>query len=254
MSLTCVQKILSSFLAIGALSISVSAEAAKKPAPKQTESAFAAPVSGVVSVSDYELNTFVFNEAVKMVHFPGGVSASKPIYMANNTQVMLQFPKSKQPIQMVVELASGSTSIVRVMPSPIPGVVHTASQAAIKPLTIKGKKGTSTVMQSSDPRSVDVDILKSVVVNGEPSSEFEPLPLPRPIAFDKFSVVPLGAWSDGSSKRIFSFSIVASPGQTAVVAPPMFYREGISAIVLDNEVVDANNSPNLLVIEDFQDE
>jgi hypothetical protein len=50
------------------------------------------------------------------------------------------------------------------------------------------------------------------------------------------------------------FSLVSVPGQTAVVAPPQFYREGITAVMIDGDVVDSNSSPNLYVVEELHDE
>lgn len=266
MSLTCVQKILNGLI-LASLVASPSAFAAKKvdsTKPTPSETVFEAPAAGVIQVSDYELNTFVFPEPVKNIHVAAGAPVNKPIYMANSTQVAIQFgkktDKSIPSIQILFELESQATITLRVNPDHVPGILYTASpKASIKSTAtisaLKGKNGAiSNIPRSLDPRSEDVDLLKSTIVSGEPPESFEPIPLPKPTSFDKFSVVPLNAWSNGAGKRIHSFSIVAAPGQTAVVAPTMFYREGISSIVLDGEVVDATNSPILFVVEDVLNE
>jgi hypothetical protein len=46
------------------------------------------------------------------------------------------------------------------------------------------------------------------------------------------------------------FSLVAAPGETAVVAAPQFYRPGITAVAVDGDVVDVATSPTLYVIEE----
>lgn len=259
MSLTCVQKILNTVL-IAAVSscLCVSANAAPKKAEESKSVIFEAPAQGVIQVSDYDLNTFVFPDSIKAIHFPDGIAASKPIYMANNTQAAIQFgkiDKDKKYVQMIVELVNGNTSMLKVLPAAVPGIWYTVTnKEAIKPsVALKGRNSAMPQVSKADPRGDDVELLKLTIIGGEPPEPFEALPLPKPTAFDKFSVVPLNAWSNGSDKRIHSFSIVAAPGQTAVIAPTMFYREGISAIVLDGETVDDNNSPILYVVEEIVD-
>jgi hypothetical protein len=46
------------------------------------------------------------------------------------------------------------------------------------------------------------------------------------------------------------FSLAAAPGQTAVVSPRQFYRPGVLAVTLDSDVVDANTSPSLYIVEE----
>jgi hypothetical protein len=38
------------------------------------------------------------------------------------------------------------------------------------------------------------------------------------------------------------------------VANPQFYRPGITAVLLDGDVVDARNSPQLFIVEELNDE
>ncbi len=234
---------------VGALSPAAYAQSKK--------TAIEAPVSGAVTVSDYEFNTFVFNDAIKRIFFPAGSPVvGKPVYLAENTQVMLQFTKGHtKPIQMVAELEGGEVVTMRVAPRAVAGVTHAVNGAKVKSAAKRAAAATTAEgAQAAAPRGEDIELLKQMIARNEPPSGFDPIKLPRPTRFDKFSVVPLAGWSDGSTKRILVFSLVAVPGQTAVVAPPQFYRPGISAVMLDGDVVDGQNSPQLFVVEELNDE
>lgn len=226
------------------------APAKSKKAPVELE----APVPGAVTVSDFEFNTFVFPDAVKRILFPAGSPVvGKPIYLAENTQVMLQFAKGQdKPVQLVAELEGGQTVTMRVVPKPVPGVTHSVNGAAMRGAPVR--KPTGSAAAAAAPRGDDIELLKAVVTNNEPPPGFDAISLPAPTRFDKFSVIPLSGWADGSGKRILVFSLVAAPGQTAVVTPPQFYRPGITAVMVDGDVVDAENSPMLFVIEEMNDE
>ena len=239
--------------ATGALFSAGPVQAASKKVEKSTE--IEAPVPGAVTVSDYEFNTFVFPAAIKRVFFPTGAPVTgKPIYLADNTQVMLQFAKGgDKPVQMVAELVNDSVVTLRVVPRSIPGVVHAVNGARVKPVTGAPKVAASEAKASVSPHGADIELLKVLMTQHEPPANFEQVKLPNPVKFDKFSVVPLASWSDGASKRIHIFSLVAVPGQTAVVAAPQFYRDGITAVMLDGDVVDDTNSPQLFVVEELND-
>lgn len=226
--------------------------AAKKPTKSQE---LEAPIAGAVTVSDYEFNTFVFPIPVKRVFFPSDAPVSgKPIYLAENTQVMLQFKKgSGNPVQMVAELENSSVVTVRVVPRAVPGVVHSVNGARIK-VSPAARKEASAGRTTGAPRSEDLELLKYLMTNHEAPAGFDPVKLPSTVRFDKFSVVPLASWSNGADKRIHIFSLAAVPGQTAVVAPPQFYRDGITAVMLDGDVVDDNTTAQLFIVEELNDE
>jgi hypothetical protein len=155
---------------------------------------------------------------------------------------------------MVAELENGQVVTLRFVPRPIPGVTHTVNGARIKTAAPPRINTTPIQPQEHSPRTEDVELLKFLVSNGEPPGGFEPIALPGPTRFDKFSVVPLTGWFNGANKRIMVFSLVAVPGQTAVVAPNQFYRPGITAVMLDGDVVDEQHSPQLFVVEELNDE
>ncbi len=224
---------------------------------KPTGQVLEAPVPGAVTVSDYELNTFVFPSAIRKIYFPAGSPVlGNPIYLSDNQQVMLQFSKGDdKPVQMVAELADGQVVQLRVVPRAVPGVVHSVNGARVQR---RAPAATNDAMVASGqaqvaPRGEDIEVLKLLVSTREAPPGFESVALPGLTRFDKFSVVPLAAWSDGL-KRLMVFSLVSVPGQTAVVAPPQFYRQGITAVMLDGDVVDDANSPQLFVVEELNDE
>lgn len=243
------------FLSAAVLASPFAAVAAKaKPAKAVAAAEVEAPVSNAVTVSDYEFNTFIFPDVVKRLLFPAGSPVvGKPIYLADNTQVMLQFSKGQdKPVQLVAELESGQTVSVRVLPRPIPGISHNVNGGRVR-ASAATRRPTGDAATTGSPQSADIEVLKGLVASNEPPSGYDTVRLPAPTRFDKFSVVPLAGWTNGA-KRLLVFSLVAVPGQTAVVAPPQFYRPGITAVMLDGDVVDAENSPQLFVIEDWQDE
>lgn len=239
-----------------ALLVSVPVHAASKKAVKAA--AIEEPMAGVVTVSDYEFNTFVYPDAIKKVLFPAGSPVvGRPVYLAENTQVMLQFAKgTAKPVQMVTELENGQIVSLRVLPRAIPGITHAVNGARVKTAGAAPAKRSMTAegQQSVSPRGEDIELLKKLVTSGDAPQGYDPVRLPRPTRFDKFTVVPLAGWTDGSNKRVLVFSLVAAQGQTAVVSSQQFYRPGITAVMLDGDVVDANTSPNLYVVEELQDE
>lgn len=261
MSPTCVKKPMPNkafIVTVFALvSFGITAHALAKTPTKSAKQAaqIAAPVAGAVTVSDYEFNTFVFPDTIKRIFFPAGSPVvGKPIYLQDNTQVMLQFAKGQdKPVQMVAELEGGAVVSIRVVPRAVPGVTHAVNGARVRGASAKRSVGAESA-PASGPHADDIDLLKKIAAAGEPPAGYDPVALPKPTRFDKFTVVPLAGWSDGSSKRVLIFSLVAVPGQTAVVSPPQFYRPGISAVIVDGDVVDATNSPQLYVVEELNDE
>lgn len=212
----------------------------------------------LILVSDYELNRFLFQAPLKRIHFPASSDEAPlltpPIYMADNSQVLLQFHKGEtKPIQMVAELRDGRVFPLRVAPRPVPGVSQYVSDGK-ETRDVKSQLGENALDgEIPGPRADDIRIMKALASYGEPQNGFSPTTLPVTARFDKFTVVPISAWSDGS-KQAFVFTIVAQPGETAVVAPPQFYRPGITAVMIDGDVVNDSTSPTLFVVEELSNE
>jgi TraK protein len=219
-------------------------------AAERAEDAYTPPLPNEVLVSDRDFNQFVFPSAiVNGPIFPAGSPlVGKPVYLAGNTQVLIQVAAgSEKPFNMIVELDSGAVYKFYLKPRPINGVTHRVDGATERGKT---RQVASEEAQPSAPRGSDVELLKQAVMGNIPSG-FEATDLPPLTRFDKFSVIPLAGWSDGASRRIMSFNLVAVPGQSAVVAPPQFYRNGITAVTLDGDSVDATHTPTLYVVEEI---
>lgn len=225
---------------------------ANKPAAKDIT--FEAPRANTITVSDRDFNRFVFPAPVRTLVMPAGTPVlGEPVYMANNTVVLVQFQRgADKPIEFIVETEQGTVHSVRVLPRPIDGVVHRVDGAR-EPRIAAAASHASAEPASAAPHGADIELLKRIVTGDVPDG-FDAVGLPGPTRFEKFTVVPLAGWSDGMSRRVMAFSLVANPGQTAVVAPPQFYRPGIVAVLVDGDVVDEQNSPTLYAVEELTDE
>lgn len=223
-------------------------EAAAKPAKPAEELKFAAPLPGEVTVSDRDLNRFVFGTPITNLVFPPNAPVvGKPTYLANNTQVLVQLRRGEdKPVQMLVELDNERVVTLYLKPRPGNGVVYRHEGA--RDTGTAGAASRAAAGGDPAPRGEDIELLKRVV-GGDVPGEFEPIALPRPTRFDKFTVVPLAGWSDGN-RRVLSSSLVAVPGKTAVVASPQFYRQGITAVMLTGDHVDESTNPQLYVVEE----
>jgi hypothetical protein len=231
--------------------VSAKTPKAAKDAAETAETAYTPPLPNEVVVSDRDFNQFVFpSPIVNGPIFPAGSPLlGKPVYLAGNTQVLLQVAKNAtEPFNMIVELENGAVYKFYLRPRPINGITHRVDGANEKGKSRQTAAAEQT--QSSSPRGADVELLKRAVL-GQVPQNFDAIDLPPLTRFNEFSVVPLAGWSDGVSRRIMSFSLVAVPGHTAAVAPPQFYRAGITAVLVDGDVVDATHSPTLYVVEEF---
>lgn len=216
----------------------------------------------IIPVSDYELTMFVFPKKIDkklLLQNKTAILAGKPEYFAGYTQVALQFVPSTTPVQMLVPFEDGSVQSYSVMPKKIPGRViqlgygMSNSKWIPKPAS---KSEDTTIEADGDskaasPFNEDITLLRDLVATGKPSPDFEKVALPRPVAYDLFTVVPMSAWSNGN-KRIMTFQLVANGNNTAVVSNTQFYREGINAVLVTGDVVDSQNSPLLYVVEELQ--
>lgn len=231
-----------------------SAESDAPAKEKAEDLKFVAPLPGEVVVSDRDFNQFVFPSPIAQLIFPPGAPIEgKPVYMAGNTQVLVKVQRGEdKPIQMVVELESARVAKLYLKPRPINGITyrHEGARDAGAPAAVRQSAAGEG---PAAPHAEDIELLKRAVA-GQIPPEFETVALPRPTRFDKFTVVPLAGWSNGT-RRILNFSLVAVPGKTAVVASPQFYRQGITAVMLTGDHVDESTNPQLFVVEEVaQDE
>jgi hypothetical protein len=154
---------------------------------------------------------------------------------------------------MIVETEAGRVTKLYLKPRPINGItfrVDGAREAGAATARTAAAKGSDVV--AGAPHGDDIELLKHAV-QGDIPSDFESIALPRPTRFDRFTVVPLAGWSNGS-RRIMSFSLVAVPGKTAIVSDPQFYRPGITAVLLTGDHVDESSNPQLYVVEEVSND
>mgnify|MGYP002620204289 CR=1 FL=1 len=235
-------------LALASTAVSAKTTGANAQGESQGTESFSPPLENEIVVSDRDFNHFVFPAAiVNGPIFPAGSPVlGNPVYLANNTQLLLQLESgASKPFNMIVELENGSVYKFWLRPRPIAGITKRVDGASEK----RGVRSSASAPRGTGARAEDVELMKRLV-SGQLPEDFEPVALPAPTRFDKFSVIPLSGWSDGFSRRVTVYSLVAAPGQTAVVAPPQFYRPGITAISIDGDVVDVTNAPTLYVIEE----
>ena len=188
---TCVKKPMkSSKPSLFALALATSLAVAAGPAfaktspkPQGKTTIELATASDVVTVSDYEFNTFVLPEPARRIVFPAGTPVTgEPVKLAEGRQVLLQFAKgSDRPIQMVVELESGRVETVRVQPKPVAGVVVPLSGARLGRDGSPRAAAQDTQLEHS-PRGADVELLKTLTTTGMPPAGFDPVTLPGPLA------------------------------------------------------------------------
>lgn len=234
---------------VAGLAVSATATASEKGQK------FIAPLPNSVQVSDRDFNHFIFPKAVTQLVFPGGSPvAGEPIYMSDNKQVLVQLKSGyDKPVQMVVETEDGQVFKMYLIPKPINGVTHRAGDPRQERIEQMTKSGVNPYAKSEVvPSGAEIEIMKQVATGVAPDG-FEPIALPKPTVFDKFTAVPLAGWTD-SYRKVMIFNLVAAEGQSAVVAPNQFYRPGITSVMIDGDVVDAKNSPVLYVIEELPNE
>ncbi len=249
-------KTLIAFAALACISSIAHADRIKFPAgSKDSESAQKqAPVSSdALMVSDRDLNRFVFPSPVKRVIFPAGAPVlGQPIYLAGNLQVLIQVSKgADSEFAMIVEGENGKVTSLRLSPRPVAGAIHRIDGArdgvAPRPAPKAAPQPTEGG-EAGGPNAEAIAVLNDFAASALPES-FEPQVLPKPVRFDKFTVVPLEAWSNGTL-RVIRYSLIAVPGETAVVSQPQFYRDGVQAISLDGNVVDSAHTPTLNIVDE----
>lgn len=239
----------SAVLALAALSAQAGDTAAAKG------QAFEPPASNEVVVSDRDWNHFLFPEkVVRGPYFPDSAPippGSKPVWLAGNTQFLLQIQRGAgDRFQMVVETESGAVHKLYLKPSPVAGTTfRVKGGGSFAATTVR-----PTAAQPSAPagRAEDVDLLKRLVV-GDIPADMETVKLPVPVRFTSFTAVPMAMW-EGGGRRVAVFNLVATGGKTSAVAPPQFYRPGVTAVLLDGDQVAPGVAPTLFVLENMTDE
>lgn len=201
-----------------------------------------------ITVSDRDWNHFIFSEkVVRGPYFPDAApisAGSKPVWLAGNTQFLIQVQRGAgDKFQMVVETESGAVHKLYLKPAPVAGATH-----KVKGTGANAVSAGRPAQPAAEPgRGGDVELLRRIV-QGDVPSDFEISKLPAPVRFDAFTAVPMIMW-DGGDRRVAVFNLVSTGGKSSVVAPPQFYRPGVSAVLIDGDTVAPGVSTTLYVME-----
>lgn len=235
----------------------------KKKRPVLTWNEKAANTAGVASaksnnirpseyeISDTDYNRFVFPVPVAQVVSPAGANLlHPPLYMANNKHVLLRLASStNRPVQVVAELEDGSVQEFFLKSAPIRGVVK---ELGLREHRVASARAAEAAAASSAvaPSAADMQLLERFVMGQIPQDFEESSDLPPEVHFERFWVKPIAVWTNAGSTRVEAWRLVGRPGLAATVAPPQFYRPGVRAVMLENDVVDGKTHPLLLLVTD----
>lgn len=217
------------------------------------EQKFAAAPADELVVSDRDFNHFIFDSPITQLLFPSWAPVvGTPLYVAENKQALVQFKRGlDKPFQMIVETESGEVYKLYLKARPVNGTTH---KIGAKPKAVANPTGREAPRADNmSAGGADIQLLRRVIA-GDTPADFEPVDLPGITRFDKFTAIPLTGYANGK-KRVSIFTLAAVPGQSAIIAPPMFYRTGVTAVLIDGgDTVNAETSPQLYIVEDLNDE
>lgn len=226
---------------------------AKEGAPLEAAAKEADPYEGVVvhTVSTHDYTRLVLPEPIQRIYVADEHALqAEPEYLANNTAVLLLFAKTKssRPLQLVIHYKSGNTSTFYVRPGEGPGNTITVPGDANQAPGVQrpGAAQPAPAARESVYGS-DIKLLQSLVQGLIPEG-MQPLPLPAPTVFDRFSVQPDLALTDGA-RNVYVFRLLAEKGQASVISPSQFYRPGVSAVMVDGDRLDPSNPRRVFLVE-----
>lgn len=206
-------------------------------------------------VSDTDYNRFVFPVAVTQVISPAGANLlSPPLYMAGNKHVLLKLASAtNRPVQVVAELEDNTVQEFYLKPAPIRGITRELGVREYRSRQVRDAEATEA-STAATPSAADMRLLEKFST-GQLPGDFEEEPnLPPEVHFERFWVKPIAVWSNGGNTRVEAWRLIGRPGLAATVAPPQFYRQGVRAVLLENDVVDGRTHPLLLLVTENYEE
>lgn len=206
-------------------------------------------------VSDTDYNRFVFPVAVTQVISPAGANLlSPPLYMAGNKHVLLKLASAtNRPVQVVAELEDNTVQEFYLKPAPIRGITRELGVREYRSRQVRDAEATEA-STAATPSAADMRLLEKFST-GQIPGDFEEEPnLPPEVHFERFWVKPIAVWSNGGNTRVEAWRLIGRPGLAATVAPPQFYRQGVRAVLLENDVVDGRTHPLLLLVTENYEE
>lgn len=208
-------------------------------------------------VSDTDYNRFVFPVAVTQVISPAGANLlSAPLYMAGNKHVLLKLAgASTRPVQVIAELEDNTVQEFYLKPAPIRGITRELGVREYRNRQAREAEATeASAAAGATPSAADMRLLERFSMGQIPSEFEEDTVLPPEVHFERFWVKPIAVWTNGGNTRVEAWRLIGRPGLAATVAPPQFYRAGVRAVLLENDVVDGRTHPLLLLVTDNNEE
>jgi hypothetical protein len=234
--------------------VSLKSDPALPSVPEEASNPYAGVKVHPVSTHDY--NRLVFSEPVARIFVSDEKAlVDAPEYLAGNTSALLLFNKnpSKRPVQVLVNFKSGGSAVLYVRPGDVPGAVlqveNVEGGSGDKPkASSAADAAAAAVAGGGTPHDGALRVLKGLVQGVVPEG-YQPLPLPAPTHFDRYTVNPELAATDGF-RSVYVFRLVAQPGKVSVISPNQFYRPGVSTVMVDGDRLDDANPRRVFLVEE----
>lgn len=194
-----------------------------------------------VSVSNF--NLFKFDQPITHAYLPPKAPIDgDAVYLSNNKVLMLKFKEDKgKPVQVVVELADGTTRSIMMVPTKgIGGKTYSFGLV---------DAGHSAGSLGENPNARYVPVV-SALLSGKMPAGFasEQVNLPSMI-YDRAKAEPeMSVVSSDASVRIVRYKVSARENLTSDLDPAQFYAPGVLAALLDGTTVKPGHPIHLYLV------
>lgn len=208
-----------------------------------------------IEVSDTDYNRFVFPAPIAKIISPAGADQLEaPQYMADNRHALLRLkPGASRPIQIIAELEDRTVQEFYIKPAPIRGITREIGMLEHKSKQRREAAVAAGAAPQTAPSAADMAILEQFAAGQIPEEFEEEGYLSPEVHFERFWAKPIASWTNGGTARVEAWRLVGRPGLAATVAAPQFYRPGVRAVLIENDVVDGKTHPLLLLVTDTEE-
>ena len=198
----------------------------------------------IIPVSKTEFNRIVFPKAFTNLLMDGQAPIKNDFMpVSDNRGVLFEIKDdADEAFLLIAELEDGSVRNLRLQPEDRKGVIFRVDGASDRVLPVHENKEVK--------HDKAVAMVKSLLESGSESaslSGYENVSLPSSMEFDRFSVTPIFASTDGM-QRLLVYRIDAKNDVSTLVEPPQFYTAGMRYILIDGDVVKPNESLTMYVL------
>lgn len=242
--------------------------ASKQGVPKEPPAIDPFTGVDVTSVSDSQLNRFVFPEPVEGVYFAEGAplpecaanagpqDPCKPVFLNGRRMMLLQLRAgAKGPVQMLVHLYSGRIVTLNLLPAAGVGAVvrvDNAEDGASDARMAAERRAGVTTASASNAGMTDSEQnvqLLTRFAKGDLPAGFEPEQVGAPVRYELFDVIPMAQWSDGGNWRVHLMQVKAFSDQPVAINAGLFRNERVRAIALDRDTITNSQPAQLYLLE-----